>query len=59
MLAASRATSISGLLADQIESLVDAESAYEQSQRAALAILDEGFNLGGVITATRDELHER
>lgn len=59
ILAARRATSISGLLAEQIESLIDAEKTYEQSERAALAILDKGFHLGGVITATRDELHER
>ena len=59
MLAAQRSTSISGLLAEQIESLVGKEEAYKRSQHAALALLKEGFHLGGVITATRDELHER
>jgi hypothetical protein len=59
VLAAQRSTSISGLLAEQIESLVGKEEAYERSQRAALALLKKGFHLGVIITATRDELHER
>lgn len=59
VLAARRSTSISGLLAEQIESLVGAEEAYKLSKRAALALLDNEFHLGGVITASRDELHER
>lgn len=59
VLAARRSTSISGLLAEQIESLVGAEEAYQRSERAALAMLEKGFHLGGVITASREELHER
>jgi hypothetical protein len=59
VLAAQRSTSISGLLAEQIESLMDSEEAYERSQRAALALLEKGFRLGGMITASRDEWHER
>lgn len=59
VLAAQRSTSISGLLAEQIESLVGKEEAYERSRLAALALLKKGFRLGGTIAATRDELHER
>ncbi len=59
VLAAQRSTSISGLLAEQIESLVAGEEVYLRSQRAALASLEKGFHLGGMITASRDELHER
>ncbi len=59
ILAARRSTSISSLLAEQIEFLVGAEEAYERAERSALALLEEGFHLGGVITATRGELHER
>jgi hypothetical protein len=59
ILAARRSTSISGLLAEEIEKLVGAEEAYERSMRSALASLEKGFHLGGVITATRNELHER
>ena len=59
VLAARRSTSVSGLLAEQIEWLVGAEEAYERSERAALAMLDKGFPLGGVIPSSREELHER
>lgn len=59
ILAAKRGTSISGLLARQIEDLVGEEDAYERAMRQALALLEKGFRLGGVIQASRDELHER
>jgi len=59
VIAARRSTSISGLLADQIELLVGEEEAYERAERQALNLLDRGFHLGGVISASRDELHER
>lgn len=59
ILAARRSTSISGLLAEQIEILVGADEAYERSERSALALLEEGFHLGGFPPASRDELHER
>ena len=58
ILAARRETSISGLLAQEIESLVAREDAYERAERQAVALLDRGFHLGGTI-ASRDELHER
>ncbi len=59
VLAAKRNTSISGLLAEQIEALVGEDEAYDRAQREALALLDRGFHLGGVIAATREEWHER
>lgn len=59
VLAARRSTSISGLLAEQIEHLVGEDEAYERAKREALVLLDRGFRLGGVIRASRDELHER
>ena len=59
ILAARRSTSISGLLAEEIEKLVGAEDAWERSERSALALLEVGFHLGGRVTVTRDELHER
>jgi hypothetical protein len=59
ILAAKLGTSISGLLAEQIEVLVGDEEAYEHAERQALALLDEGFHMGGVIRASRDEFHER
>lgn len=59
VLAARRETSISKLLAEQIEILVGEDEAYEKAQRQAIALLDRGFHLGGVIRSTRDEWHER
>ena len=59
ILAARRSTSISGLLAHQIEILVGEEEAYERAQQEAIALLDRGFHLGGSIRVSRDELHER
>ena len=60
LVAARRATSISRLLAEQIELLVgEEETVYEQAQRQAMRLLDRGFHLGGAIPALRSELHER
>ena len=58
ILAAKRSTSISGLLAEQIDALIGEDEAWEQAERSALALLEKGFHMGGTITAGRDELHE-
>jgi hypothetical protein len=59
ILAARRETSISGLLAQEIEFLVGEEEAYERAENQAMALLDKGFHLGGKIRVSREELHER
>lgn len=59
VVAARRSTSISGLVARQIEILVGEEEAYERAERQAMSLLDQGFHLGGEIRASRDDLHER
>lgn len=59
ILAARRETSISGLLAQEIEFLIGDEEAYEHSARQARALLGKGFHMGGVIRASRDKLHAR
>jgi hypothetical protein len=59
ILAAKHGSSISGLLAEQIEILVGEEEAYEQAERQAAALMNQGFHLGGVIRASRDDWHER
>jgi hypothetical protein len=59
IIAARRSSSISGLLARQIEILIGEEEAYERAERQAMTLLDQGFHLGGAIPARRDELHER
>lgn len=59
ILAARRDTSISGLIAAQIESLVAEDDAYEHAKRQALTLLDRGFHLGGRHSGDREELHDR
>lgn len=59
VLAARRSTSISGLLAEQLETMTGEDEAYERAKRSAIALMRKGFHLGGVITASREELHER
>ncbi len=59
IVAARRDTSISGLLARQIEILVDEEELYEQAERQAVDLLNKGFHLGGAMPVSREELHER
>ncbi len=59
ILAARRDTSISRLLAEQIEIMVGEDEAYERAERQATTLLDQGFHLGGVIRAHRDQWHER
>jgi hypothetical protein len=59
ILAARRDTSISGLIAAQIEALVNEDEAFEQAKARALALLDQGFHLGGRHRIDRTALHER
>lgn len=59
LLAAKRSTSISGLLAEQIEAIVGAEEAYTAAHRSAVSLMEQGLHLGGTAPFTRDELHAR
>lgn len=61
LLAVRRGTSVSGLLAGELERLVAEDEAYEQARQSALMRLEQAFDLGtkGRIAAGRDELHER
>ena len=57
-LAARRGTSVSAMVAAQIQKSVETEDAYEAARRTALEWLRRGFHLGGR-HVSRDELHER
>ena len=35
------------------------EASYQRAQRQAMALLNQGFHMGGLIRASRDEWHER
>jgi hypothetical protein len=59
IIAARRLTSISSLLAQQIETIVGSEEAYEGAERQAIALLEQGLRLGGAVRPSRVELHGR
>ncbi len=59
VLAARRNSSVSRLLADQLERLVRSEKSYEAAQKQALAWLASGFDLGWTPPKDRGDLHER
>jgi len=59
VLAAQRGTSVSRMLAEQLEELVRREKDYVAAERRALARLEEGLDLDWSPPASRDELHER
>jgi predicted transcriptional regulator len=59
ILAAKRSTSISGLLAAQVEALVNEDDHYERAAASAIARMERGLHLGGGRMVSRDELHAR
>jgi hypothetical protein len=59
VLAARRATSLSKLVATEIERLVDEDEIYRHAQQTALSQLEKGFHLGGGTLPDRSSLHER
>jgi hypothetical protein len=58
VLAAKRGTSVSGLIARELEQLVAEDARYEEARRRAIEIMAESAPRGGR-TWRRDELHER
>jgi hypothetical protein len=56
-----RGSSISRMLTEQLDDLLEPESGYEQARKRSLATLDRGLDLGtnGRATWSRDGLHER
>jgi predicted transcriptional regulator len=59
ILAAERSTSVSRLVAEQLERLVGEEEQYRAAYRQAMADLDSGFHLGGGLMPRREDLHDR
>ena len=58
ILAAKRGTSVSGLVAHELEQLVAQDARYEEARRRAAEIMAESTPRGGRAWR-RDELHER
>lgn len=61
LLAVQRGTSVSGLLASELEKLVAVDEAYTRARQSHLTRLGNAPDLGtqGHITTSRHELHER
>lgn len=61
LIAVTRQTSVSGLLSQTLERLVQQEDAYAHARRRHLQWLEQGADLGtgGQVLTQRDELHER
>jgi len=59
ILAAQKQTSISGMLSRELEKIIDDSEKYELFKRKALINIKQGFHLGGKISVSREELHER
>lgn len=59
ILAAHRQTSISGILACELQKAVEEKDNYQWAKRKALDNLRRGFHFGGGKMASREDLHER
>lgn len=59
VLAARRGTSVSRLVAEQLEQLVRSDQAYAAARRRALRRLRRGMDIGWEKPASRDDLHDR
>ena len=59
VLAAEKDTSVSALLAGQLEQIVRERDSYENAKRRALARMKRATNLGYTPPASRDEFYER
>ena len=57
--AARRGTSLSRLVAEQLETLVRSDQAYAAARRRALARLRQGYDMGGEHPLSRNEAHDR
>lgn len=58
ILAATRETSVSRLLADELRRIVHEAESYERVMEEALNEIQAGFHFGGR-PASRDQVHER
>jgi predicted transcriptional regulator len=59
ILAVQRQSSVSRLLTQAVEKMLEEETEYESARKRQTANLEKGFNLGFRKPASRDELHER
>jgi len=59
VISAKKRSSISNMLSQELQRIVESTEKYEVARRKAISDLRTGYHLGGIITASREELHER
>lgn len=59
VISAKRRSSISTMLSQELERIIESAESYKVSRKKAISHLRTGYHLGGIITASREELHER
>jgi len=59
IISAKRRSSVSNMLSQELQRIVESAGSYEVSRKRAISHLRTGYHLGGIITASRDELHEK
>jgi len=59
VISAKRRSSVSNMLSQELQRIVESAEKYEVARRKAISDLRTGYHLGGIITASREELHER
>lgn len=59
ILAVQRHSSVSKLLTEAIEKILREETAYEESHKRQVDLMEQGFNLEFRKSVSRDELHAR
>lgn len=59
ILAAEHNTSVSQLLSEQLQKIVEGRKAYERAKRRAYKLMEEGFEWKWKPPRSRDDLHER
>ena len=59
VISAKRRSSVSNMLSQELQRIIESAESYEVSRKKAISNLRTGYHLGGIITASREELHER
>ena len=59
VISAKRRSSVSNMLSQELQRIIESAENYEISRKKAISNLRTGYHLGGIITASREELHER
>ncbi len=59
VISARRHSSVSKILSQELQRILESTEKHEIARKRAISDLRTGYRLGGIITASRKELHER